>query len=150
MRLVDEQSPALESEEPGDGNERHKSRHWPAGCAMAETQQNGAKITKGKQEMNENDIEGAEEWDPADDDIGAMFDPDDGYDPEDVYNVDVDDFCSRCVGDGSINYFDASELWGEDCPGEKDHLVVCPDCLGRGFIPATFVDDKAIKGNQQK
>ncbi len=60
--------------------------------------------------------------DPDDPDIGAMFDPDD------------DDFCPRCGGDGYIEYFDADELRGEDCPGEKNHLVDCPECAGRGFM----------------
>lgn len=41
--------------------------------------------------------------------------------------------CERCGGDGHIEYNDAGpDVWGEDCPSEKNHLVTCPDCNGTG------------------
>ena len=42
--------------------------------------------------------------------------------------------CERCDGSGSIEYAENPDVWGEDCPSEKDHLVTCPDCQGRGWI----------------
>lgn len=36
--------------------------------------------------------------------------------------------CSRCGGEGFIEYNDAPDLWGEDCPSEVNHLVDCPEC----------------------
>jgi Lar family restriction alleviation protein len=46
---------------------------------------------------------------------------------------DEDNRCERCGGEGFVDYFDAPETWGEDCPGERNHLVTCPDCRGSGY-----------------
>lgn len=40
--------------------------------------------------------------------------------------------CDCCGGDGYVSYIEHPETWGEDCPGEVDHEVVCPDCGGDG------------------
>lgn len=36
--------------------------------------------------------------------------------------------CERCCGDGFVEYYDAEDTWGEDCPSEVNHLIPCPDC----------------------
>lgn len=57
------------------------------------------------------------------------------FHPEDVDDLyGDDDACPRCGGDGSIEYLEAPETWGEDCPSEKNHLVECPDCDGTGRL----------------
>lgn len=56
---------------------------------------------------------------------------DDGYD--DDYDLD-DSYCDRCGGEGSIEYDDAPEVWGGDCPDEVNHLVTCPECHGSGVL----------------
>jgi PRTRC genetic system protein A len=38
--------------------------------------------------------------------------------------------CDRCGGDGFVEYMDAPDTWGEDCPSEENHLVTCQDCRG--------------------
>lgn len=49
------------------------------------------------------------------------------------YGYDRND-CPRCGGEGFISYLEAGpDVWGEDCPSEKDHLVTCPDCRGTGI-----------------
>jgi DnaJ-class molecular chaperone len=40
--------------------------------------------------------------------------------------------CDRCGGNGFVEYNDAPEIWGEDCPGEINYLVTCPECGGTG------------------
>ena len=40
--------------------------------------------------------------------------------------------CPRCCDENHIEYMDAPEVWGEDSPSEVNHLVLCPDCRGRG------------------
>ena len=51
----------------------------------------------------------------------------------DFHDEDLDDdSCHRCGGEGFVEYNDAPEAWGEDCPSEMNHLVTCPICLGRG------------------
>jgi len=49
---------------------------------------------------------------------------------------DLPDRCERCGGDGMIEYLAAGpSVWGEDCPSEPNHLVICPECGGQGTIP---------------
>ena len=36
--------------------------------------------------------------------------------------------CSRCGGDGFVEYIESPDLWGEDCPSEVNHLLPCPEC----------------------
>ena len=44
--------------------------------------------------------------------------------------------CSRCGGDGVIEYNDGDPSdWGEDCPSEINHLIVCRACNGTGREP---------------
>jgi hypothetical protein len=61
----------------------------------------------------------------------------DSYDP----CVDYDDCpkcgepaeyhtCSKCGGEGFVEYDECPELWGEDCPSEINHLETCPECGG--------------------
>lgn len=45
---------------------------------------------------------------------------------------DEDNRCERCCGEGLVEYNDAPDTWGEDCPSEVNHLVRCPDCRGTG------------------
>lgn len=41
--------------------------------------------------------------------------------------------CERCGGDGFIEYLDGDGGdWGEDCPSEENHLIVCRECRGTG------------------
>lgn len=41
--------------------------------------------------------------------------------------------CDRCGGDGFIEYNDGDGGdWGEDCPSEQNHLIVCRACRGTG------------------
>lgn len=47
---------------------------------------------------------------------------------------DIGDDCPRCGGEGHIEYMECAEEWGEDCPSEENHLVVCPECGGMGFF----------------
>ena len=53
---------------------------------------------------------------------------------DDLFNDDWmdDDICERCGGDGSVEYDDAPDAWGEDSPSEENHLIECPDCGGHG------------------
>lgn len=44
-----------------------------------------------------------------------------------------DDECPDCGGDGFAEYLDHPEAWGEDCPSEPNHLIVCPNCRGTGL-----------------
>ena len=49
--------------------------------------------------------------------------------------------CDLCGGDGSREYMDAPDEWGEDCPSEVNHLVECHDCGGAGgwwYCPAAI------------
>jgi len=41
--------------------------------------------------------------------------------------------CENCYGDGFVEYMEHSELWGEDCPPEPNHMVICPECGGTGM-----------------
>lgn len=59
----------------------------------------------------------------------ARADADDKYDG---YEPDDDGRCWRCGGEGSVEYNDAPEVWGEDSPSEENHLVECPECHGEG------------------
>jgi hypothetical protein len=45
---------------------------------------------------------------------------------------DEDGICPWCGGDGIAEYLDCPEVWGEDCPSEPNHLIVCPQCRGSG------------------
>jgi len=40
--------------------------------------------------------------------------------------------CEQCGDDGSVEYMETPEVWGEDCPSLANHLVACPSCHGRG------------------
>lgn len=62
---------------------------------------------------------------------------------EDEHVGDYDDFdgnlddpaeddCPTCGGDGTAEYIDCPEAWGEDCPSEVNHLITCPNCGGSG------------------
>ena len=50
--------------------------------------------------------------------------------------------CVRCGGDGFVEYFDAEDTWGEDCPSMENHFVRCPDCKGNGL--AFLQKDSAV------
>ena len=42
--------------------------------------------------------------------------------------------CDRCGGDGWIDYLDGDGGdWGEDCPSEENHPIVCRACGGTGY-----------------
>lgn len=51
--------------------------------------------------------------------------------------------CDQCGGDGYVEYNDAPETWGEDCPSQRNHLVACPGCAGaqrdREFAVRTMI-----------
>lgn len=52
-------------------------------------------------------------------------------------NEEIDDDparCPTCGGDGTAEYYDCPESWGEDCPSEENHLIVCPNCRGSGLL----------------
>lgn len=56
--------------------------------------------------------------------------------------------CERCGGEGSIEYDDAgSDVWGEDCPSEMNHLVECPACRGEG-VPPNAPASATVKENK--
>jgi Zn finger protein HypA/HybF involved in hydrogenase expression len=40
--------------------------------------------------------------------------------------------CDTCGGEGFVEYLEHPELWDEDCPSLKNHLVICPTCGGNG------------------
>ncbi len=40
--------------------------------------------------------------------------------------------CDRCGGDGFVEYLEAPEAWGEDCPSKLNHFVTCVYCGGTG------------------
>lgn len=41
--------------------------------------------------------------------------------------------CDRCGGEGVIEYSDGDGGdWGEDCPSEENHLIICRACHGTG------------------
>lgn len=41
--------------------------------------------------------------------------------------------CERCGGEGRIDYLDGDGSdWGEDCPSEENHPIVCRACRGSG------------------
>jgi hypothetical protein len=43
--------------------------------------------------------------------------------------------CPSCGGEGMMEYDDAGpSAWGEDCPSEENHMVVCPNCRGSGLM----------------
>ena len=52
--------------------------------------------------------------------------------PDSFDGEDEDNRCERCCGEGFVEYNDAPDTWGEDCPSEVNHLVTCPDCRGTG------------------
>jgi hypothetical protein len=42
--------------------------------------------------------------------------------------------CDRCGGEGWIDYLDGDGGdWGEDCPSEENHPIVCRACGGTGY-----------------
>lgn len=41
--------------------------------------------------------------------------------------------CQICGGEGSREYNDAPEEWGEDCPSEANHLIECRECDSSGI-----------------
>ena len=42
--------------------------------------------------------------------------------------------CDHCGGDGCIDYLDGDGGdWGEDCPSEENHLIICRHCGGTGY-----------------
>ena len=42
--------------------------------------------------------------------------------------------CEHCGGDGCIDYLDGDGGdWGEDCPSEENHLIICRHCGGTGY-----------------
>lgn len=52
---------------------------------------------------------------------------------EDYEDDDLWEDCDRCGGGGCVEWFDASDAWGDDCgEGLENHLIDCPDCKGRG------------------
>lgn len=59
-----------------------------------------------------------------------MNDIEDDYDD---WDGEEHDPCERCGGEGTLELRDCPELWGEDCFVEKNRLVMCPECNGRGF-----------------
>ena len=54
--------------------------------------------------------------------------------PTNFDDDEADHFCcERCGGDGFIEYNDGDGSdWGEDCPSEENHLIVCRECGGTG------------------
>lgn len=56
------------------------------------------------------------------------------FDFHDDADFDDNDRCPKCGGDGSAEYDDCQEVWGEDCPSEINHLVECPQCHGTGRL----------------
>lgn len=53
-------------------------------------------------------------------------------DYSDDYGDGLDDSCPWCGGDGTAEYSECPEAWGEDCPSEVNHLITCPKCKGSG------------------
>lgn len=51
---------------------------------------------------------------------------------DDGYCIGENDACEYCGGAGYVEYLDHPDLWDEDCPNLKNHLVTCPDCEGKG------------------
>lgn len=47
--------------------------------------------------------------------------------------------CSRCGGDGYVEYSDSPDLWGEDCPSEENHLLPCPECREIRYDALTII-----------
>lgn len=58
--------------------------------------------------------------------------PDLDDDEDDVAEMSLCERCERCGGEGLLEYIDAPDTWGEDCPSEVNHLIECPDCAGTG------------------
>lgn len=56
------------------------------------------------------------------------------YCDEGYYDGNDNDLCPTCGGDGSAEYLDCPESWGEDCPSMMDHLITCPNCKGSGLL----------------
>jgi DnaJ-class molecular chaperone len=53
---------------------------------------------------------------------------------DDIFDDEEDGHsCPSCGGDGIVEYLDAPDSWGEDCPSEENHLVTCPNCKGSGL-----------------
>lgn len=49
--------------------------------------------------------------------------------------TDAGCICDHCGGDGWIDYFDGDGGdWGEDCPSEENHPIICRACRGTGVI----------------
>lgn len=75
--------------------------------------------------------------------------PEDDQHRSDDYAIDPDDIlCDRCGGDGSVEYDDAPDAWGEDCPSDVNHLIPCPDCRGSGERPNTPAQPRREEGQQ--
>ena len=55
--------------------------------------------------------------------------PDYDYEPH-----EPEDYCPTCGGEGTAEYQDCPEAWGEDCPSLVNHLITCPNCGGSGLM----------------
>ena len=63
-----------------------------------------------------------------------------GYDSEGVPlcrecldDLNAQPCCDRCGGEGWIDYMDGDGSdWGEDCPSEENHPIICRACRGTG------------------
>ena len=53
---------------------------------------------------------------------------------DDFADLEESEPCPTCGGDGFIEYLDAPEAWGEDCPSEENHLIECTNCGGSGEL----------------
>lgn len=56
------------------------------------------------------------------------------WNEEDYHDREQASCCDRCGGDGYIEYIDGDGGdWGEDCPSEENHLIICRACGGTGY-----------------
>ena len=58
----------------------------------------------------------------------------DGSGSDDHWDEEEEPTCPTCGGDGTAEYDDCPEAWGEDCPSEMNHLIQCPNCRGSGLL----------------
>lgn len=70
--------------------------------------------------------------------------------PEDVdafYQQFDDDAwqCDRCGGGGVVEYDDAPEEWGEDCPSLQNHLIPCRQCGEIDYQRQQSIDHYLVK-----
>ena len=56
------------------------------------------------------------------------------FDIDDEWDYETHGDCPTCGGEGTAEYNDCPETWGEDCPSEVNHLITCPNCGGSGNI----------------